>query len=333
MFINQQALVTSMKQLKSCDLCGNKSFEFLFKGSDRRYKVKGKYFLYKCKKCGLIFINPQPNNKEISKHYPIGKYYSFKKKDQSKLKKLLYKIYYQKNDAWFLKLLFLPVKPLLRTTKNVISGKFLDVGCGVGNFLLLMKSFNMDCYGVEIGAFNRKFAKQNKLNIFKGHLKDAHYPNEYFDVITLNHVFEHISNPTETLKELYRIIKPKGTLIMGAPQSECLDYKLFGKYWVGLDVPRHLFTYSTVILKRYAKKIGFKVEKIRYNSTPFQFLCSLLYWINKYKKRPIYLTNKNFSQSKLLFLLFLPMSCLCNFFKIGDQVEIILTKLEEDKER
>jgi predicted SAM-dependent methyltransferase len=138
-------------------------------------------------------------------------------------------------------------------------------------------------------------------------------------------VFEHLSDPTQTLHELHRILKPGGTVVLAVPQSKCLAYWLFGKYWVQLDIPRHLFTHSTATLKEYAKKTGFSVKKIRFNSGPGQFWGSFLYWKTSFKKGAICPDDKT-RGNKLTFLMFLPFSLLCNLFRIGDQVEVILTK-------
>ena len=319
-----------MKKINQCNLCGNKDFNFLFNEKDKMYNIPGNYPVFKCIKCGLIFINPQPGAKEISKHYPKEDYYSLEKNSsKSELKNLLQKVYYSKDNK-LLKILLLPIKGFINSTKIVPGGRFLDVGCGSGDFLALMKSFDMDCYGVEPGGYNKEFAKERNLKIFNGSLKDAHYQKNYFDVITMNHVLEHVSNPAETLKELQKIIKPEGTLIICIPQSKCLAYKLFKENWVALDIPRHLFTFSKENIWVYVKKEGFKIKKIRYNSTPLQFIGSFLYWNNRNKKKPVSL-NEFMRNKKLMILFYLlafPLAYICNIFKIGDQIEIILEPIK-----
>jgi len=72
-------------------------------------------------------------------------------------------------------------------------------------------------YGVEPGNFDKEDVKKHGLNVVKGTLEEAHYPDNYFDVITMNHVFEHVYNSSDTMKELKRILKPNGTLIIAVP--------------------------------------------------------------------------------------------------------------------
>lgn len=314
-----------MKKLYECDLCASKNFSFLFEGFDRMHPVKGNYSVYLCKACKLIFLNPQPSGKDLMKHYP-GDYNPFKEPKNSSIVFFIYETYYSKRGNQFFKLLFLPLKQsMIRTVPHVPNGKILDVGCGSGDFLVRIKSQGMECYGVEPSDFKKEFAKKHGLNIFQGTLEEANFPDNYFDVITLNHVFEHLPHPTKTLHELHRILKPGGTLVLGIPQSKCLAYCIFGKYWVGLDTPRHLFTYSTKTIQSYAKKAGFSVKKMRFNSGPWQFWASFLYWTNNFRKTPLYL-NEKWEIPRLVFLFLLVPSLICNLLRIGDQVEVILTK-------
>lgn len=311
-----------MKKITHCDLCGSQDFKFLFTNQDRIFDIDKKYNIYECKKCGLIFVNPQPTPKELSKHYP-KQYYSLKGKEPRKLKVKLYEILFSKSNS-FLKLILSPVKYLLKSTKVVEGGKFLDVGCGSGEFILLMEKFKMDCYGVEPSEIDEEFVKNHKLKIFNGTLKKAKYPENYFDVITLSWVFEHLTNPSETIKELARILKPKGLLIISVPQSKSLMYKLFKTCWVSLDTPRHLFIYSPETIKKYARKADLKINKIRYLQS--SILASILYLTNKFRKRPVYFSEKSFATNKLLMIFTIPLDLLLSFLRLGDAIEIEFTK-------
>lgn len=280
--------------------------------------------MYSCKNCRLLFLNPQPSGTELARHYPKN-YYSLQTKEPL-IERLLNEAFISHKKSFFLKILLLPFLPFLRTVHVVPGGRVLDVGCGSGQFLLHLKKAGMECHGVEPGSFNKKFAKSHGLPIFNGTLHQAKYPNNYFNSITMNHVFEHVEEPSTILEEIRRILKPGGTAIIGTPQHQCAAFILFGRYWVQLDVPRHLHVASSSNLRKYAKKTGFKIVKIRYNSTPLQFLGSLLYWTNNFRKKPKYLTERSFRNNPLLFLLFLPLAHICNWLRIGDQVEITLEK-------
>lgn len=313
-----------MNKIKLCNLCGSKSFEFLLKGQDKMYPIKGDYSLFQCKQCGLIFVNPQPSQKELEKHYPAEKYYSLGK-GGAEMKSILQRAYYSEGN-YLSKIALILFKPFINSIKIVPKGKLLDVGCGSGEFLYLAKKKGMDCYGIEPGKFDRKFADSRGLKIFNGTLEKAKYQNAYFDVITMNHVFEHVENPMKTMKELKRILKPNGTLIIGIPVSGCLAYGVFGKNWIALDIPRHLYIYSKKIMIEYAKKAGFRAEKIRYNSGPLQFAGSFIYRLGDYRGKERYfsdISKKRFLMA-FLYIIGMPLAHLCNLLKIGDQIEVFL---------
>jgi len=298
-----------MKILETCDLCGEKEFKFLFKNKDTLHQIDEEYDINQCKNCGLIFINPQPEGIELANHYPSD-YYTFSAKT-SKFIDLLYNIYYFENNP-LKKVALLSLKPLVRTILVVKGGRCLDVGCGSGEFLRHLKRAGMDAYGVEPGAFDEKFVKENNLNVVRGTLIDAKFPSNYFDVITINHVFEHLSNPSETMEELSRILKPNGKLIIGVPQYKTPLFKVLGKKWIQLDTPRHLFVPSADNMKQYAQKAKFSVERVRYNMVPGSLFGFSL--------------NKKSLTRKIAFVAALPFVNILNLLKMGDQIEIILIK-------
>ena len=209
-----------------------------------------------------------------------------------------------------LRILLYPFKNYFRGTIIKPNMKLLDVGSGSGQFLYEMKQFNLNVQGVEPSGFNKKSSEKHKLNIKNVDLISAKYSKNSFDIITMNHVLEHVPNPSEIIQELYNILKKKGTLIIGIPNFNSLAYKIFKKNWYQLDVPRHLFNFSDKLLVKELTKKGFKINKIRHNSRPSQFTISL--------RRKFDLKTK----WKILNILFLPLTWFVNLFKMGDSIEI-----------
>lgn len=312
-----------MKILKKCDICNGKDFKPLYKLNDKATGLEGEFFLFKCNKCGVIFINPQPSFAELRKYYEGG-YYSLKKiiaKEESKKARFrifLYNLYFnEKSMGTLKKIIFYPIKNYLRGTIISNDKKILDVGSGSGQFLYEMKELGMNAYGTEPGDFNKESARQYNLNIKNKDLISSRYPKNFFDIITLSQVLEHTPNPADTIRELYRILAKNGTLIIGVPNTNSLAYKIFGKNWYQLDVPRHLFDFSDKILIKKLEKEGFRIQKVRYISRPTQFTISLKYLL-KIKK-----TNKI---GVIMDALFTPLTYFCNILKKGDSVEIWCTK-------
>jgi len=311
-----------MIKINKCFLCGSKEFKLLFYGRDRMFYIPGSFRIEKCEKCGLIFINPSLENAEIAKYYPQQEYYSLNKNRLEDFKIWLYRVFYSNN--LYKQLVLSPLKLFVRGVSLVDGGKILDVGCGDGKFLYLIRDYNMDCYGVD--PYNQKPIYDNNLRIFNKQLERVNFKSSFFDVITLNHVIEHIIHPKVVFQEISRILKSGGKLIIATPNTNSLVAKLFKNKWAQLDSPRHLFLYSEKNLKNFAKSFNFKIVRIKYNSTPFQFTGSIcILFESFFGKNKIFRTA--IYNNPLLFFLFLPLAHVLNMFETGDQLEIELKKV------
>lgn len=161
-------------------------------------------------------------------------------------------------------------------------GRVLDIGCGTGNFLYTIRERGWETYGVELNTAAAELGRRSAgLDIFPGNVIDAHYPDNYFDYIRSNHSFEHIANPNEVLDEIYRILKPDGKLMIGVPNIDGINVKLFRRYWWYLGAPVHTFNYSTRTLPMLLRKHNFVVERVIYNSDFSGILGSLQIFLNR----------------------------------------------------
>jgi 2-polyprenyl-3-methyl-5-hydroxy-6-metoxy-1,4-benzoquinol methylase len=88
-------------------------------------------------------------------------------------------------------------------------------------------------------------------------LISAHFPDNSFDAVTMNHVIEHVSDPVALLAEVKRILKPDGRLVSITPNIQSLAHSLFGECWRGLEIPRHLQIFSLPALANCARKAAF----------------------------------------------------------------------------
>ena len=267
-----------MKKI-NCNLCGSKNHIFLFKGKDRLHNVPEEFNIVKCKNCGLVFINPQPSQKELKKYYP-EKYFTHQIKKNNfkeKIRKIIYKTYHGPESNLFLKFLFFPYHHL-RGVPYKKDGKILDIGCGNGRFLLDCKKTGWNVYGIEIDKEASQITKKNRIKVFDN-LKEAKFKDNFFDTITLWNSLEHLPNPMETLKEIKRILKKEnGDLIIEIPNIDSLSYNLFKSKWHNLDAPRHLYHFPlSTIKKKICNKLKFKIIEVKYNSRPSQFLINFFF--------------------------------------------------------
>jgi 2-polyprenyl-3-methyl-5-hydroxy-6-metoxy-1,4-benzoquinol methylase len=84
--------------------------------------------------------------------------------------------------------------------------------------------------------------------------------DQTFDLVTMNCVLEHLPGPLETLQLVKRLLVPGGRLFIKVPNISSWEAFFFGRYWSGLDVPRHLVHFPEPVLHAILKELGFSVE-------------------------------------------------------------------------
>ena len=139
--------------------------------------------------------------------------------------------------------------------------KLLDLGCGTG-FVTSAISKKYEKYGLEVGRDSYNFAKKyfNKMHL--GALKKSTYKNNFFDVILLLHVLEHVKNPIELLETIINILNPAGKLIIGTPNFDSACARRYGKKFRMLNDKTHISLFSDHKLVELLSDIGYEVEKV-----------------------------------------------------------------------
>ncbi len=169
--------------------------------------------------------------------------------------------------------------------------EFLDIGCATGQFLHEFKDRGWNCTGIEPDENSRKFAQDNyELKVYDPQ-KIVELKDHSFDVISMWHVLEHVSDLKNRMEELKRLLKENGYLFVALPNIESWDAQHYKKYWAGLDVPRHLYHFNKKDVALLFGKYGFHIVDIK----PMKFdsyYVSLL--SEKYKKNPLYLFHAFF---------------------------------------
>ena len=158
-------------------------------------------------------------------------------------------------------------------------GRLLDVGCGNGIFLATMKELGWEVAGVEPDRQAARVAREQfGLNVHVGTLEEAGFADGTFDAITMSHVVEHLADPISALRECWRVLRKGGRLVVTTPNIESLGHRLYGKAWIGLDPPRHLFLFSPPTLRTCIERSGLQVLELRTTArlTPWMWANSSL---------------------------------------------------------
>lgn len=255
-----------------CYLCGTDGVA-LYEGlTDQWFGVPGSWNLKRCPGCGLVWLDPMPTKGDVWKAYrsyfthedyspgASRQYANFADRLVAGLCRLLYKIV-MRTTAWRKKEKVWRLQGDSMFLSGGIPGqkRLLDVGCGKGSFIARMRDQGWDVEGLEVDADAVEYARSKSgLTVHLGSLENIHFPDSTFDVITSNHVIEHVHDPISLIQECLRVLKPGGRLVLATPNIESFGHQYFGRNWSHLDPPRHLRLFTMQTLRECAVRAGFK---------------------------------------------------------------------------
>jgi len=215
-----------------CPWCGAPTEHSYIKLKDH-FLSQEDFEIFECDQCHVLFTMPRPSLDKMGDYYKSENYYS-----------------HQENKTGFIPRLYEFVKSfnskrkVRLATEGLTTGKVLDIGCGVGDFLHAMQSQGWDVTGIEPSDDARAIAEK-RLGVSLLTPQDyASLPDHSFDLITLWHVFEHVRDLHPQVDEIQRLIKPNGRLIVALPNYKSFDCSYYKSYWAAWDVPRHLNHFS-----------------------------------------------------------------------------------------
>lgn len=165
--------------------------------------------------------------------------------------------------------------------ENLQGKRILDVGCERGFMLACLQRWGADVFGVQISKPAAAVAARliGAERVFVGDLAAARYPDAWFDYVTLWHVLEHVPDPIALLREIRRILKPKGIAYIEVPNAGGYSARVFGASWLAYDIPRHLVHFSPSTLQDAVRKAGLACVSQRHFSleySPVTLLQSVL---------------------------------------------------------
>lgn len=193
---------------------------------------KEDFHLSQCENCKFLFTNPQPSPDDLWRYYESEDYVS-----HNKTTKGFIHFWYRQIQKLNLSLKLKAIKP------HVPRGTWLDYGAGAGDFVKYVRANGLSIEGLEPSETARKTARDHSIE-----LKETTYlssiTHESIACVTLWHVLEHITNFTEVLTNLSRLLVPEGVLAIAVPNYLSLDAKHYGDGWAAYDVPRHLWHFT-----------------------------------------------------------------------------------------
>lgn len=271
-----------LENVDSCPLCDEGRGTTLHGDlSDRVFRTApGRWTIWRCVSCGVGYLSPRPTEASIGLAY--RQYYTHERKSAGELLagphgalrklaltavngRLKSRLGYERSPSSRIGGSVMPLfvrrdRELLarvRFVKARPGGCVLDVGCGDGDYLMVMRSLGWEVAGVDPDPRAVADARESGLDVRLGTLSDGGFPSGHFDVVTLCHVIEHVHDPIQLLAECRRVLAPGGELIVMTPNLDSEGHRRFGADWLHLDPPRHLVIFTVESLRRALASAGF----------------------------------------------------------------------------
>ena len=276
-----------------CSLCGVPDAELLLTDlTDVEYSRPGVYGLARCMGCGLTRLQPFPAPGALVDLYP-PEYHSYHK-PVSRLTRFLIRKAAKKHAG--------EIAQLIGTT-----GRVLDIGCADGALFDEWSRYgDWEFVGVEFQDGIAEAGRQAGRDVRTGTLEEVDFGDERFRLILMNHLIEHVTDPTETLETSFRLLEPGGRLLGETPNIASLDYVLTGRHWGGLHVPRHLYLYSPKTLRAHLERTGFEEIAVTPKLHTGHWALSIQNWIQSF--RPARIVQGRTWYYPSLLLAFIPLN-------------------------
>lgn len=251
----------ALTETANCPLCDTAGVH-LFSQQDLLCGIPGRFGQRYCADCGLYFLSPRVVESAIGAYYPES-YAPYAEDRQPSF------------IRWAASLLGLPLRRRRIVERHIKQGRLLDVGPGNGFFLSTLDCGYWKKYAVDIACQLRGHAA-TEVEFIAGQFDGEKPPIGELDVITCWCVFEHFYHPAKALRNAHELLRTGGFLFLAIPDLRNIERPLFGKYWVGWDVPRHIATYSDAAMRHLVRASGFTfVEVVSHPYTGELFLLNV----------------------------------------------------------
>ena len=232
------------RAVKTCHVCQGLRVYYLFSAGDHR--------MVRCEDCGLVFLNPQPSDAELSRIYGadyfLGSDSEAGRQAVSEIKQATARLYLAES----------------RRYSGLEKGRLLEVGCGDGDFLVTAEAEGWQVTGVEYSdaACEKVRSRLKRGVVHRGELAQAGLAAGQFDFCVLSDVIEHVRDPLAFLREIHRVLKPGGTLFIATPDIGSWSARVMRQRWMEFKA-EHLVYFDRHTLQTALVKSGFRDVIVR----------------------------------------------------------------------
>jgi SAM-dependent methyltransferase len=260
---------------RPCPLCKAKATRLIASGVDHEYSTttSDRFNIVECQSCGTKYLNPRPADSELGVIYPPDYYSNWigsEYEDAARRGAYMLKVrmwYYEKKYRKLAQLCQM-IPETERTPFRV-----LDVGCGDGRLLTIVKElyereFGGPCetFGVEYSEESVKRSRARGHQMFRGDICELEIPQR-FHLIISNDVIEHVADPVSHGSRLADLLIPGGILQVQTPNIDAWDWELCKKHWGGYHLPRHWTFFTRKSLSTMLRGFGLDITEVEYFSS------------------------------------------------------------------
>ncbi|MDA0313855.1 MAG: class I SAM-dependent methyltransferase [Bacteroidetes bacterium] len=227
-------------------------------------------------------------------------------------------------NSLFEKIIFSESSSILKQAKKLKPNAtlLLDFGSGKGQFLAVAKTQGWEGIGIETEATRGEFARNKyEVEVHIGYYRQGPLTKAPVDLITLNHVLEHLPEPVFLLRELLNHnLSTGGLLYVEVPRSDSWQAQLAGETWMHWDIPKHLSHWTEPVLSAQLEALGLKKVGTRNFSIHLGvlgMLQALLSKVGYHKNLVLQLKKKKSLGLLLLIATFLPLAWALEVLSIG----------------
>ncbi len=237
--------------MNSCYLCQSPEYAvtpFFYEHLGRQVRI------VRCRSCGLGRLHPMLSEEEVMRFYDAAYF------QRDYRCGLAHKPYEEEIES-----LRREARPMLSVIRKLAAGnRLLEIGCAGGAMLAEARSQGFAVVGAEVSPEMAQWGRDHlQLDIRTGTLEQQKFSDEQFDVVFLGDVIEHLLNPLEVLKEIRRVLSPRGIVALAYPMElngiiprirSALNIRRQSS-----EKPYHLYYYSLQTMNMLLGKSGFAV--------------------------------------------------------------------------
>lgn len=251
----------------NCCICGDDNSEPVAVGEDFEYRTSPDTFLMvRCTQCGLVYLNPRPGIEELTRIYPPDYHaYDFSEEQFGFVYKVRRKLEAQ--------------RLLSCCQKLPENARIIDVGCGDGFHLSLLRQFGKPSWqleGIDPSDLAAAAAQRAGLTIHQGTIQSLDLPKASYDLAFMIATLEHVDDPVQVLEAVRSLLRPGGHVVIVTDNTDTLDFRLFQqRHWGGYHFPRHWNLFNSLTLRRLAQKVDLEVAQLTTILSPVNGVYSL----------------------------------------------------------